>query len=176
MNYFGIAEYYRPLPELDHWLRRRVRRCYWKQWRKSRTKVRNLLTLGVPLRAAISVGMSRKSFWRLSKTYATQLGMTNQWLKEQGADFHQRPVGTHALSGYGPITCRNALCGPACRVWFLSLPKGCGGWRLDTSGYPIRFCYYVSQKLRRSPIFVQSLLFDELRQLAQTNRFCQQLT
>jgi RNA-directed DNA polymerase len=84
MNYFGIAEYYTPIPELDHWLRRRVRMCYWKQWRKCRTKVRNLLKLGVPLKAAISVGMSRKSFWRLSKTYATQLGMTNQWLKEQG--------------------------------------------------------------------------------------------
>ena len=24
MNYFGISEYYRPIPELDHWLRRRV--------------------------------------------------------------------------------------------------------------------------------------------------------
>jgi RNA-directed DNA polymerase len=84
MNYFGIAEYYRPIPELDHWLRRRVRMCYWKQWRKCRTKVRNLLKLGVPLKAAMSVGMSRKSVWRLSKTYATQLGMTNQWLKEQG--------------------------------------------------------------------------------------------
>ena len=84
MNYFGIAEYYRPIPELDHWLRRRVRMCYWKQWRTCRTKVRNLLKLGVPLKAAISVGMSRKSFWHLSKTYATQLGMTNQWLKEQG--------------------------------------------------------------------------------------------
>ncbi|MCP4405162.1 MAG: group II intron reverse transcriptase/maturase, partial [bacterium] len=84
MNYFGIAEYDRPIPELDHWLRRRIRMCYWKQWRKCRTKVRNLLKLGVPLKAAISVGMSRKSFWRLSKTYATQLGMTNQWLKEQG--------------------------------------------------------------------------------------------
>jgi RNA-directed DNA polymerase len=84
MNYFGIAEYYRPIPELDHWLRRRVRMCYWKQWRKCRTKVRNLLKLGVPLKTAISVGMSRKSYWRLSKTYATQLGMTNQWLKEQG--------------------------------------------------------------------------------------------
>jgi RNA-directed DNA polymerase len=84
MQYFGIAEYYRPIPELDHWLRRRIRMCYWKQWRKCRTKVRNLLKLGVPLKAAISVGMSRKSFWRLSKTYATQLGMTNQWLKEQG--------------------------------------------------------------------------------------------
>ena len=84
MNYFGIAEYYRPIPELDHWLRRRIRMCYWKQWRKCRTKVHNLLKLGVPLKAAMSVGMSRKSFWHLSKTYATQLGMTNQWLKEQG--------------------------------------------------------------------------------------------
>ena len=84
MNYFGIAEYYRPIPELDHWLRRRIRMCYWKQWRKCRTKVRNLLKLGVPLKAAIAVGMSRKRFWRLSKTYATQRGMTNQWLKEQG--------------------------------------------------------------------------------------------
>ena len=84
MTYFGIAEYYRPIPELDHWLRRRIRMCSWKQWRTCRTKVRNLLTLGVPLKAAISVGMSRKSFWRLSKTYATQRGMTNQWLKEQG--------------------------------------------------------------------------------------------
>ena len=31
MNYFGISEYYSPIPELDFWLRRRVRMCYWKQ-------------------------------------------------------------------------------------------------------------------------------------------------
>ena len=30
--------------------------------------------------------------------------------------FHQRPVGEHTLSGYSPITSRNALCGPAYRV------------------------------------------------------------
>ncbi len=29
INDFGISEYYRPLPEIDHWLRRRVRMCYW---------------------------------------------------------------------------------------------------------------------------------------------------
>ena len=29
MHYFGISQYYRPLPEMDHWLRRRVRMCYW---------------------------------------------------------------------------------------------------------------------------------------------------
>ncbi len=38
MNYLGISEYYRPLTEIDHWLPRRVRMCYWKQWRYVRTK------------------------------------------------------------------------------------------------------------------------------------------
>jgi RNA-directed DNA polymerase len=84
MNYFGISEYYRPIPELDHWLRRRVRMCYWKQWRRCRTRVRGFLKLGTSLDAAISVGISRKGPWRLARTLATQTGMTNQWLKEQG--------------------------------------------------------------------------------------------
>ena len=53
MNYFGIAEYDRPIPERDHWLRRRVRMGDWKQWRTCRTNVRNLLKLGVPLKAAM---------------------------------------------------------------------------------------------------------------------------
>jgi len=44
MGYFGISDYYRPIPELDGWLRRRVSMCYWKQWRKPRTKVRKLCT------------------------------------------------------------------------------------------------------------------------------------
>jgi len=45
MGYFGISQYYTPIPELDEWLRRRVRMCYWKQWRRARTKVRHLLAL-----------------------------------------------------------------------------------------------------------------------------------
>ncbi len=83
MGYFGIAEYYRPLPEIDHWLRRRIRMCYWKQWRWCRTKVRELTKLGANLRAAISVGLSRKGPWHLARTLATQSGMTNQWLTER---------------------------------------------------------------------------------------------
>ena len=54
MGYFGISDYYRPVPELDQWLRRRVRMCYWKQWRYVRTKVRTLLALGTGKRQAIS--------------------------------------------------------------------------------------------------------------------------
>jgi RNA-directed DNA polymerase len=84
VNYFGIAEYYRPLPGIDHWLRRRVRMCFIKQWRWCRTKVRELVKLGTNLRLAISIGLSRKGPYRLAKTLATQSGMTNKWLKDQG--------------------------------------------------------------------------------------------
>jgi RNA-directed DNA polymerase len=84
MGYFGISEYYHPIPEIDHWLRRRMRMCYWKQWRWCRTKVRELMKLGAYQRTAISVGLSRKGPWRLARTLATQSGMTNQWLKDQG--------------------------------------------------------------------------------------------
>jgi len=84
MGYFGISEYYRPLPEIDHWLRRRMRMCYIKQWRWCRTKVRELTKLGTNLRLAISIGLSRKGPYRLAKTLATQSGMTNKWLKDQG--------------------------------------------------------------------------------------------
>lgn len=84
MNYFGIAKYYTPIPELDCWLRRRVRMGYWKMWRRCRTRVRNLLKLGTFPRQAILTALSRKSYWHLSKTLATQSGMTDRWLKEQG--------------------------------------------------------------------------------------------
>jgi RNA-directed DNA polymerase len=84
VNYFGISEYYTPVPLIDQWIRRRLRMCYWKRWRLTRTKVRELRKLGTSLKAAIFIGLSRKGPWRLSRTLATQTGMTNKWLKDQG--------------------------------------------------------------------------------------------
>lgn len=84
MNYFGISEYYRPIPELDKWLRRRIRMCYWKQWRWPRTRIRHLLALGTTERQAIMTAISSKDYWHLSKTLATQTGMTSEWLTQQG--------------------------------------------------------------------------------------------
>ena len=82
MQYFGLSQYYRPLPELDAWLRRRLRMCFWKQWRYVRTKVHELLKLGTAKNTAILTALSRKGPWHLSRTLATQTGMTNQWLTE----------------------------------------------------------------------------------------------
>ena len=84
MNYFGISEAYAPIPEIDSWLRRRIRMCYWKQWRRCRTRVRNLLALGTFKKQAILTALSRKGPWHLARTMATQSGMTNKWLVDQG--------------------------------------------------------------------------------------------
>jgi len=84
MNYYGISQYYSPLQNLDDWLRRRIRMCYWKQWRHPRTKVRKLMELGIPKDFAIITGASSKSYWHLSKSYATNAAMSNKWLENQG--------------------------------------------------------------------------------------------
>lgn len=84
INYFGLSEYYRPLPGLDEWIRRRIRMCYLKQWRKPRTRIRNLIKLGTRTRTAVSLGLSSKGPYRLARTLATQSGMTNKWLEKQG--------------------------------------------------------------------------------------------
>jgi RNA-directed DNA polymerase len=82
VQYFSLSQYYRPLPELDAWVRRRLRMCFWKQWRYVRTKVRELLKLGTAKKTALLTALSRKGPWHLSRTLATQTGMTNQWLSE----------------------------------------------------------------------------------------------
>ena len=82
IQYFGLSQYYRPLPELEAWRRRRLLRCLWKQWRYVRTKVRELLKLGTAKTTALLTAWSRKGPWHLSRTLATQTGMTNQWLSE----------------------------------------------------------------------------------------------
>ena len=43
-----------------------------------------LLKLGVNERHAVLTALSRKGYWHLSRTMATQSGMTNHWLESQG--------------------------------------------------------------------------------------------
>lgn len=84
INYFGIAQGYQKCIDLDHWIRRRVRMYYWKQWRKVRTKVRNLIKLGVSQRLAISCGISSKSYWHSARTEGINIALSNEYLAQQG--------------------------------------------------------------------------------------------
>jgi len=84
INYFGIANCYQLCVDLDHWIRRRVRMAYWRQWRKPRTKVRSLMRLGVHVRSAVACGITSKGPWRSSKTPGIQQALSNTFLKSQG--------------------------------------------------------------------------------------------
>ncbi|WP_114326957.1 group II intron reverse transcriptase/maturase [Candidatus Colwellia aromaticivorans] len=84
INYFGIANAYQACVELDHWIRRRVRMCYWRQWRKPRTKVQNLLKRGVRIQAAVACGITSKGPWRSSKTPGIQQALSNAYLAKAG--------------------------------------------------------------------------------------------
>ncbi|MBT3722895.1 MAG: group II intron reverse transcriptase/maturase, partial [Gammaproteobacteria bacterium] len=84
MAHYGCGLKYDDAVELDGWIRRRLRMCYWKQWRRPRRRIRELLKLGVRKREAINLGLSRKSYWRLSKTLATNAGLNNAHFQKIG--------------------------------------------------------------------------------------------
>lgn len=84
INYFGIASGYQRCMELDHWIRRRIHMAYWRQWRKPRTKVQNLIRRGVSIKAAVACGLTSKGPWRSSKTPGIQQALSNAYLKSEG--------------------------------------------------------------------------------------------
>ena len=96
LNYFGISQTYTVLLELEEWVRRRVRLCYWKQWKQPRTRRRRLLALGIhPDRVKLAT-RSRKGYWRMSGNSIVQRALTNRWLQEQGVpDMKQQWIAIH---------------------------------------------------------------------------------
>jgi group II intron reverse transcriptase/maturase len=68
VNYYALADAYGHLERLDKWLRRRLRQLYWKQWKTSKNRYRNLRHLGVPEHwAKLNAGTSQGD-WRLSQS------------------------------------------------------------------------------------------------------------
>jgi RNA-directed DNA polymerase len=84
LSYFGLDQVKTTFANLDKWLRRRVRACYWKQWRKSKTRLKKLISLGVSYRVARGFAMSGKGPWRLSKTSGVQRALSNAYLAAEG--------------------------------------------------------------------------------------------
>jgi len=84
LNYFGISQAYREIPELDQWLRRRVRLCYWKQWKRPRTRRRNLIRLGIHPAEVYKATRSHRGYWFMAATSIVQRALDNRWLTERG--------------------------------------------------------------------------------------------
>ena len=84
VNYFKIADMKFLAHELDEWTRRRLRMCIWKQWKKTSTKLQNLMKLGASRQKAWEYANSRKSYWRISGSPILSTTITNERLKKRG--------------------------------------------------------------------------------------------
>lgn len=84
LNYYGIAEMKNRIEELNKWLYHRIRMCIWKQWKKPRTKVKNLRKMGVPEDLAWQAGNSRRGYWFTTQTVAVNMAMTKERLMSSG--------------------------------------------------------------------------------------------
>jgi group II intron reverse transcriptase/maturase len=84
VNYFRIADMKSLVRELDEWTRRRLRMCIWKQWKKVRTRFRNLMKLGLDRQEAWMFANTRKSYWRIANSPILSRTITNERLKKRG--------------------------------------------------------------------------------------------
>jgi len=84
LNYYGLASMKTILRKWDGWLRRRIRMYIWKQWKKPRTKYRNLLKLGIPEKYAWMTAMSRRGYWFTSGTGSVERAISNERLVRAG--------------------------------------------------------------------------------------------
>jgi RNA-directed DNA polymerase len=84
VNYFHIADMEKVAKELDQGIRRRLRMCFWKQWKKIKTRHENLVRLGVENKKAWEYANTRKGYWQTANSPILATTLTNEYLEKQG--------------------------------------------------------------------------------------------
>ena len=69
---------------IDKWYRRRLRMVIWKQWKRIRTRLRNLIQLGIPKYKAWEYANTRKGYWNTAKSPILNRSITNARLQKAG--------------------------------------------------------------------------------------------
>ncbi|MFP4620224.1 MAG: group II intron reverse transcriptase/maturase, partial [Bacteroidales bacterium] len=59
----------------------------WKQWKRVRTRMRNLVKLGINGQKAWEFANTRKGYWRIAHSYILATSITNERLREAGYVF-----------------------------------------------------------------------------------------
>ena len=96
VNYFGLADMAKLSKELDEWTRRRLRMCFWKQWKKIKTKHDNLKKLGIKESKAWEFANTRKSYWRIANSPILATTLTNSYFEKIGyTSIHKRYKQVH---------------------------------------------------------------------------------
>ena len=83
-GYFCLVPIKSFFVELDKWLRRRIRSCYWKQWRKPSARIRNLMRLGLERNEAVPFGSCSRGAWFMARCHSVQSTLSNAHLSSTG--------------------------------------------------------------------------------------------
>ncbi len=81
-GYFKLADMKQHCSELDEWMRRRLRMCHWKDWKKSSAKYTNLIQLGIDKGKAWEFANTRKGYWRISNSPILNCSLTNAYFEK----------------------------------------------------------------------------------------------
>jgi len=84
VNYFKLADMSNLMKEIDKWIRRRLRACIWKTWKKVRTRFTSLCKLGIERQKAWEYANTRKGYWRISSSPILSRAITNDRLVKRG--------------------------------------------------------------------------------------------
>ena len=84
VNYFKLADMTSILSEVDAWIRRRLRACIWKTWKRIRTRFSSLIRLGIERNKAWEYANTRKGYWRISNSPILKCAITNDRLEKRG--------------------------------------------------------------------------------------------
>jgi group II intron reverse transcriptase/maturase len=83
-NYFGIANAKGLRQKLDEWTRRRLRMCIWKQWKRIRTRLNNLVKLGIDREKAWQYANTKKGYWHVANSPILSRTLSNRYFKSLG--------------------------------------------------------------------------------------------
>ena len=98
LGYYAIADMKNTIDEWDGWLRRRLRMYIWKQWKKPKTRVKNLMKLGMEDWKAYRNGNTRKGYWAVAGSGILTHTITNERLAQAGYfDIARKYKSLHSL-------------------------------------------------------------------------------
>lgn len=81
IEYFQLADMQSYLKRIDEWLRRRIRMCIWKCWKKVKTKFANLRKCGISRFYAWQHANTRLGYWSVAGSRILTSAMNNDKLK-----------------------------------------------------------------------------------------------
>ncbi len=87
VNYFKLADMKTLLKNVDEWMRHRIRALIWKQWKKAKTKYRNLRKLGIDHAGAYKAANTSKGYWRAVEGVIVKTALTTKRLGQSGYVF-----------------------------------------------------------------------------------------